>query len=63
MKIIAIKLPKFKIISKFKSFKTPLFKILLKMTKCPLEEIGIGSVKPWIIAKNKCLIKSIILSP
>ena len=35
----------------------------LKITKCPLEEIGIGSVKPCINAKKTYFKNSIILSP
>ena len=60
---IAIKLPKLSSISKFKSFNSFILIKFLNIIKCPLEDTGIGSVKPCIIARNKYFINVIILSP
>ena len=46
IKLIAKKEAKLTIISKFKSFKESKLNKFLKITKCPLELIGKGSVKP-----------------
>ena len=48
--VIAINEPKLTIISKLISF-VFILNIFFKINKCPLDEIGIGSVKPCIMPK------------